>query len=247
MRLKDKVAIVTGGAQGIGRGIVRRMAEEGAKVVIADLPGGKGSDCEEEMQNLGHDVSFIPCDVTDEAMVKSMVSTTIEKYGKIDILVNDAGILVPQVDFDKTELGYFKKIVDVNLTGTFLCMREVIKHLLEIEAPGSIVNIASTGGIKPREGMVPYACSKAGAIMAAQVCAKEFAAQKIRANAVVVGTVKTEIPISEELEQVFLQSIPNKELNSPEDIANAAIFLASDEARHVTGVALAVDGARLLV
>ena len=247
MRLEGKVAIVTGGAQGIGRGIVRRMAEEGARIVIADLPGGKGPDCEKEMCELGHDVSFIPCDVTNEDMVRDMVAGTVKKYGKVDILVNDAGILVPQIDFDKTELDYFRKVVDVNLTGTFLCMREVIRHFLDTGAPGSIVNIASTGGIRPREGMVPYACSKAGAIMAAQVCAKEFAEKKIRANAVVVGTVKTEIPISEELEQVFLKSIPDKELNSPDDIANAAVFLASDEARHVTGVALAVDGARLLI
>ena len=165
------------------------------------------------MCELGHDVSFIPCDVTNEDMVRDMVAGTVKKYGKVDILVNDAGILVPQIDFDKTELDYFRSgrcESDRNIPDGV----EVIRHFLDTGAPGSIVNIASTGGIRPREGMVPYACSKAGAIMAAQVCAKEFAEKKIRANAVVVGTVKTEIPISEELEQVFLKSIPNKELNS---------------------------------
>lgn len=247
MRLKDKVAIVTGGGQGIGRGIVKRLAEEGAKVVIADLPGGKGADCEKEMREKGHEVCFVPTDVTDEKMVEDLLQETDRKYGSVDILVNDAGILVPQIDFDKTELDYFRKVLDVNLTGTFLCMREMIRYLLKVGKPGSIVNIASTGGVKPREGMVPYACSKAGAIMAAQVCAKEFAKEQIRANAVVVGTVKTEIPITKELEETFLKSIPNKRLNSPEDIANAVVFLASDEARHITGIALPVDGARLLL
>lgn len=245
MKLKGKTAIITGAGQGIGRGIAKRFADEGAKVVIADLPGSKGAAVEEELRQSGAEALFIEADVSSEEMVAELFRKAITHFGGVDILVNNAGILTPQIPFEDTETAYFDKVIAVNLRGPFLCSREAIRHF-KPKGGGCIVNITSVGGVKPREGMVPYAASKAGSIMIAQVIAKEYAQCHIRANVVAPGTVETEIPITDELKQVFLESIPNKTLNTPEDIANAVVFLASDEARQITGVVLPVDGGRLL-
>lgn len=245
MKLKDKIAIVTGGAQNIGKGIVIELLGEGAKVVIADLESSCGAKTAAELDPSGQNVVFIPTDVTDEGMVVHLIEETVARFGKLDILVNNAGILVPQIPFEETTTEYFEKIINVNLKGVFLCTRESIKKML-INGGGSIITISSSGGIKPREGMVSYAASKAGALLLTQVAAKEFATRGIRANIIAPGPIDAGSNIEPELVPVFLADVPTKTFGTPKDIGRAVVFFASEDAKQITGAVMPVDGGRII-
>jgi len=242
--LVGKVAVVTGAAQGIGKAIAIRLAKDGANVVIADLADSKGETTADEISNQYQKSVFIPTDVSNEEMVHNLMERIIEEFGKIDILINNAAILTPQINFEDTTTEYFDKVVSVNLKGVFLCIRGVFKHMKERKS-GRIITISSVGGVRPREGMVPYAASKAGAILATQTAAKELASFGVTANIVAPGTTRT-AAVTPELEEVFLKSIPNHRLAEPDEIANAVAFLASDAAQQINGIVLPVDGGRLL-
>ena len=246
MKREKRIAIVTGAAGGIGRGIAQRLVQDGASVVIADLPETNGFAIANDIQkSVGEDCIFIPTDVTNEESVTSLINQTIDKFGRIDILVNNAGILTPQIAFESTTVEYFDNVVSVNLKGVFLCIKHAVGHMKK-QKDGSIITISSTAGIKPREGMVPYSASKAGAILATQVAAKEFAEYGVRANIIAPGAIDI-FGVTEELREVFIKSMPNKRLGRVSEIASLVSFLASEEARQITGAVIPMDGGRVIV
>ncbi|WP_114011349.1 SDR family oxidoreductase [Cohaesibacter intestini] len=244
-RLEGKVAIVTGAASGFGEGIARRFAAEGAKVVVADL---NGDAAREVAADIGG--TAIVADVSQKDAVDRMVSAA-EDFGGPDILVNNAGYTHCNMPFMDVDEAMFDRIYDVNVKAIFLATRRVVPIMRE-KGGGVIINTASTAGLRPRPGLVVYNSSKGAAISLTKSLAIEFAPDKIRVNALcpVAGeTGMLHLFMGEdtpEKRDLFKNSIPIGRLSTPEDIANAALYLASDEANFITGVALEVDGGRCI-
>lgn len=248
MKLEGKVAIVTGGSQNLGKGIVKELINEGAKVVIADLEASCGAETAAGF-NLEKDeevAAFIATDVSSEEMMINLMEKTVEKFGRLDILVNNAGILVPQIPIEEMSVAFWDKVMAVNLKGVFLGIKEAGKVMVNNATGGSIITISSAGGIRPRDGMISYAASKSGAILATQVAAREYATRGVRCNIVAPGPTDAGNNIAPELVPVFLADVPMKKFGTPEDIGKAVVFLASDDAKQITGVVLPVDGGRVL-
>jgi 3-oxoacyl-[acyl-carrier protein] reductase len=246
MRLKDKIAIVTGGASGFGEGIVRRFANEGARVAIADLNG-------DAAQALAKDIDGIAVrtDVSNGADVKTLVKAVNNKWGRVDLLVNNAGIGHKPQPLDTLPEETFDRILNVNAKSVYLTAREIVP-LMKARKYGAIVNIASTGGVSPRPNLTWYNASKGWMITATRAMAVELAPFGIRVNA--INPVAGETPLlstfmgedTPEIRAKFLASIPIGRFSTPEDIAATACFLCSDEASMITGVALEVDGGRCI-
>ncbi|MBS0279106.1 MAG: SDR family oxidoreductase [Proteobacteria bacterium] len=246
MRLKDKVAIITGGASGFGEGIVRRFAQEGARVAIADLNG-------EAAQKLAKDIDGIAVrtDVSNGDDVKSLVKAVTDKWGGIDLLVNNAGIGHKPQPLDTLAEDAFDRILAVNAKSVYFTAREIVP-LMKARKHGAIVNVASTGGVSPRPNLTWYNASKGWMITATRAMAVELAPFGIRVNA--INPVAGETPLlstfmgedTPEIRAKFLASIPIGRFSTPEDIAATACFLCSDEASMITGVALEVDGGRCI-
>lgn len=247
MKLKDRVAIVTGGAKGIGWGIVKILVQEGARVVVADWDKVKGEETVAEMRQAGGDAIFVHTDVSDEEQVKRMVQATLDRYGKIDILVNDAGIGVYKALLD-TSSEDWDRCMAVNLKGQFLCSKYVIPHMLA-QGKGNIVNISSVHSFQTVNGVAPYAASKGGITALTRNMAIDYG-PTIRVNSIAPGWVLTPLiqgifdsyddPVAQrrmtEEHQVM------KRIGQPEDIGYAVAFLVSDEASFITGTQLYVDG-----
>ncbi|HEY8949015.1 MAG TPA: glucose 1-dehydrogenase [Rhizomicrobium sp.] len=246
MRLKDKIAIITGGASGFGEGVVRRFAKEGARVAIADLNG-------DAAQKLAKDVDGIAVrtDVSKGDEVKALVKVVTEKWGGIDLLVNNAGIGHKPQPLDKLPEDSFDRILNVNAKSVYFTAREIVP-LMKAKKCGAIVNVASTGGVSPRPNLTWYNASKGWMITATRAMAVELAPFGIRVNA--INPVAGETPLlstfmgedTPEIRAKFLASIPIGRFSTPEDIAATACFLCSDEASMITGVALEVDGGRCI-
>ncbi|MFJ7736498.1 SDR family NAD(P)-dependent oxidoreductase [Lysinibacillus sp. NPDC097287] len=242
MRLKDKVAIVTGGASGIGYAAVKRFIEEGAKVVIVDIDQTKGNGLEAFHEMRGDEVSFVTVDVSNRKSVDQMVAKVIELYGTIDILINNAGITQDGM-FLKMSEEAFQRVMDVNVKGVFNCTQAVLPHMLE-KGRGKIVNTASVSGVYGNVGQTNYAASKAAIIGITKTWAKEFGRKGINVNAVAPGFTRTDMveKIPDEIAARMLDVISLARMAEPEDIANAYLYLASDEASYVHGHILNVDG-----
>jgi 3-oxoacyl-[acyl-carrier protein] reductase len=246
MRLKGKVAIVTGGASGFGEGIVRRFAAEGAKVVIADLNDDSAQRIAREIDGLA-----VQTDVSKAADVKALAEAAIARFGDIDILVNNAGIGHKPQTLDTIEESVFDRIIAVNAKSVFLTAQAIVPRMKARKA-GAILNIASTGGVSPRPNLTWYNASKGWMITATRAMAVELAPFGVRVNA--INPVAGETPLlstfmgqdTPEIRAKFLASIPIGRFSTPEDIANTALFLCSDEASMITGVALEVDGGRCI-
>ena len=246
MRLKGKVAIVTGGASGFGEGIVRRFAAEGAKVVIADLN-------DDAAQKIARDIDglAVQTDVSKAADVKALAEATVARFGDIDILVNNAGIGHKPQTLDTIEESVFDRIIAVNAKSVFLTAQAIVPRM-KARKTGAILNIASTGGVSPRPNLTWYNASKGWMITATRAMAVELAPFGVRVNA--INPVAGETPLlstfmgqdTPEIRAKFLASIPIGRFSTPEDIANTALFLCSDEASMITGVALEVDGGRCI-
>jgi len=244
MRLKGKVAIVTGGASGFGEGIVRRFAAEGAKVVIADL-----NDAEKIAKEI--DGLAVKTDVSKVADVKALADAATARFGDIDILVNNAGIGHKPQALDTIEENVFDRILAVNAKSVFLTAQAIVPRM-KARKTGAILNIASTGGVSPRPNLTWYNASKGWMITATRAMAVELAPFGVRVNA--INPVAGETPLlstfmgqdTPEIRAKFLASIPIGRFSTPEDIANTALFLCSDEASMITGVALEVDGGRCI-
>jgi 3-oxoacyl-[acyl-carrier protein] reductase len=241
MRLKNKVAIITGSSRGIGKATALLFAKEGAKIVVNySSSENEANRVVDEIKTLGSDAMCIKCDVSDEKQVKRMVEEAVRKFGKIDVLVNNAGI-VSDVPFKERTVEQWKRTMDVNLLGVFLCSKYVAPHMPK---GGKIVNVSSTNGIYSFDpSSVDYDASKAGVIILTRNLAKEFA-PNIFVNCVAPGWVDT--AMNKDLPRNFVESenekIYLKRFAKPEEIGKAILFLASDDASFITGITLTVDG-----
>ncbi|MAO92834.1 MULTISPECIES: SDR family oxidoreductase [unclassified Hwanghaeella] len=248
MRLNNKVAIVTGAASGFGEGIARRFAAEGAKVIVADITEDAGRTIAEDIGDAAH---FLRADVTSAVDWKSLVDGTIAQFGRLDIVVNNAGythLNQPMLDVDEAE---FDRVYAVNVKSLYLSAQAAVP-VFRKQGGGQFLNIASTAGIRPRPGLVWYNSSKSAAIGITRSMAIELAAEQIRVNA--INPVAGETPLlkrfmgqdTPEKRAAFKASIPMGRLSTAQDIAGAAVYLCSDDAALVTGVCMEVDGGRCI-
>jgi len=251
--LKNKVAIVTGSGQGIGKAIALELAKEGAKIVVSDINQESIDSTVEEIKKLGVDVMGVKTDVSNSADVEKMVKETIDKFKTIDILVNNAGIYPFKPFTDLTEEDW-DKVLNINLKGIFNCTKNVTKKMMS-QKSGSIVNISSidgavVGGVVGFTGVVHYAASKGGVLGFTRSAALELSHYGIRVNAVAPGAIETptvkgvmeKIPGAKEAMDKVIQMIPMKRLGKPEDIAKTVAFLASDDSCYITGQLIVADG-----
>jgi len=248
MRLKDRVALITGGAAGIGQATALRFAEEGARVVICDVSEEAGH---QTAAMLGPDAAFYKVDVTDRRAVQEWVDDVAARYGRIDILVNNAGILrdAQLVKYkDGQVVGQmseedFDRVVAVNLKGVFNCTQAVVPYMIR-QGGGVILNASSVVGLDGNFGQTNYVATKAGVIGMTKVWARELGRYGIRVNAVAPGFILTDMvrQMPEKILEGMRGRIPLGRLGDPRDVANAYLFLASDEAAYITGAVLRVDG-----
>jgi 3-oxoacyl-[acyl-carrier protein] reductase len=251
MRLKDKVAIVTGGGSGFGEGMARRFAAEGARVLVNDLNATGGQRVVDAIKQQGGTAAYIGGDVSKRADVKAMVAKAAGEFGRVDILVNNAGVTHKNQPMLSVPEEMFDKIFAVNVKAIYLAALEVIP-LMRQQGGGSIINTASTAGLRPRPGLTWYNASKGAVITMTKSMAAELAPEKIRVNCLcpvagITGMLGDFMGAdTPENRARFQASIPIGRLSTPEDIANAALYLASDEANFITGVALEVDGGRCI-
>ncbi len=247
-RLKDKVAIVTGSTSGIGLGIARAYAAEGAKVVVSGYQVNKRRRglVVSEVSKKGGEAFFCPIDLDEPSSIENLIGDTVEKYGKIDILVNNAAnVLLADGRVDELTLEMWDAIFQSDLRGTFYVIKCALPHMLKNADGGSIINIGSmaTGG--GDLGSTAYACAKAGVDMLTQSVALQYGKQNIRCNCVRPGMIITrqnERYIEQESKDIFLDNIMVNRLGRPGDIANACVYLGSDESAYVTGQIISVDG-----
>ena len=248
MRLKDKVALITGGAAGIGKATAECFAEEGATVIICDVNEALG---QATIQALGEAHRFYKVDVTDRNAVQEWVDDVAEKYGRIDVLVNNAGILrdATLVKVKDGELvkqmaeADFDLVIAVNLKGVFNCTQAVAPYMIR-QGGGVILNASSVVGLDGNFGQTNYVATKAGVIGMTKVWARELGRHNIRVNAVAPGPTATEMVRSmpQKILDGFRARTPLRRLGQPQDVANAYLFLASDEASFISGTVLRVDG-----
>ncbi|MBI4597799.1 MAG: 3-oxoacyl-[acyl-carrier-protein] reductase [Candidatus Omnitrophica bacterium] len=242
MPLNTQVAIVTGGARGIGREIALVLAGQGADVALFDVHAEQLEATTAELRGLGRRAEGFVVDVTNGAAVDEGVGKVLDKLGRIDILINNAGITKDGL-LIRMDDAQWDRVLNINLKGTFLCTRAVAKHMLK-QRRGRIVSIASVVGIFGNPGQANYAASKAGIIGFTKAVAKELASRGITCNAIAPGFIKTEMTeaLPEDAKQRLMSAIPLGTLGQPQDVAQAALFLVSDAARYITGHVLVVDG-----
>ncbi|GGG62081.1 SDR family NAD(P)-dependent oxidoreductase [Paenibacillus radicis (ex Gao et al. 2016)] len=242
MRLKDKIAIVTGGASGIGAETVKLFVREGAKAVIADF-SDHGQQLSEELNGAGHDTLFVKTDVTKSEDVQRMVEETVRKYGRIDILFANAGIAKDAAGHELS-LEAWQRTVDINLTGVFLSDKYVIDQMLKQGTGGAIVNCGSIHSHVGKGSVTAYAAAKGGVKLLTQTLGIDYAPKGIRVNAVCPGYIDTPLlaGLNDAIKQHLISLHPIGRLGKPEEIAKAVLFLASDDASFVTGTTLLVDG-----
>jgi 3-oxoacyl-[acyl-carrier protein] reductase len=248
MRLAGKIAIVTGGASGFGAGIVRKFADQGARVMIADLNTGMAH---ELATQIGDEVQVIRCNVADDASVRAMVETTQTVFNQIDILINNAGTTHLPAPMEEVSEADFDKVFAVNCKSVYLTAKYIVP-LMKAQGSGVILNVASTAGVSPRPRLNWYNASKGWMNNATKGMAVELAPSGVRVNA--INPVAGETPLlktfmgedTPEVRAKFLSTIPLGRFSSPEDMGNAACYLCSDEASMVTGVCMEVDGGRCI-
>lgn len=241
-RLTQKVSIITGAAQGIGLATALKFAQEGAIVVVCDVKPSAVEAAVQQCQATGATAMGLVVDVTQREMVDGMVKAVLEKFGRIDVLVNNAGI-TQDARLQKMTLEQFDKVIDVNLRGVFHCAQAVADSMVA-QGSGVILNASSVVGIYGNYGQTNYAATKFGVIGFTKTWARELGPKGIRVNAVAPGFIATPIlgSIPEKMMEDMVQRIPLKRMGKPEDIANVYAFLASDEAAYVNGAVIEVSG-----
>lgn len=241
-RFENKVVIITGGAQGIGKAAAVKFAEYGAKVAIWDVSDEKGNACVAEIQQSGNQACFIKVNVVSFDSVQEAVKATITAFGGIDILINNAGI-TRDASFMKMTTDQWQQVIDVNLTGVFNCTKAVAPIMVE-QKSGRVINTSSIVGLYGNFGQTNYVATKSGVIGMTKVWARELGRKGITVNAVAPGFIATEMveTVPEAILNGLKERTPLGRLGKPDDIANAYCFLASEEASYVNGAVLSVDG-----
>lgn len=243
MRLENKIALVTGAGRGIGREIALTMAREGAFVIVNYIaPDEEAYAVVEEIKAAGGNAAVYKCNVGDFEAVKEMMTAVVKEYGRLDILVNNAGITRDNLMMRMTE-AEFDQVIEANLKGTFNCIKHISRQMLK-QRSGHIINMASVVGRSGNVGQINYSASKAGIIGMTMSAAKELASRGITVNAIAPGFVKTPMTdaMTDEAKAAVASQIPMGVLGEPKDIADLALFLASDEARYITGQVISCDG-----
>ena len=251
MRLKDKVTVVTGAGSGFGAGIARRFATEGARVCVNDIDAAAGAAVVEAIRANGGIAQFVHADVTRDAEVAALISAPLAKWGRVDVVVNNAGWTHRRKPLLEVSDDEFERVFSTNVKSIFLTARHAVP-VFRRQKGGVFVNIASTAGVRPRPGLTVYNSSKGAVITLSKSMAAELGPDKIRVNCVnPVFNPDTNLgpefaggAITEEVREAFLATIPLGRFSTSEDVANAALYLASDEAAFVSGVCIEVDGAR---
>ena len=246
MRLDDKVAIITGAGSGIGRASAIRFAEEGARVAVADLNPESGNETMEKIKRAGGEAFFVKADVAIESEIENMVNSAVEKYGKLNILYNNAGYPQLTKPFETIDNDEWNRMMDINARSIFWGAKHSLDALKKA-GNGVILSTASVAATNPRPGSLAYASSKGAAITMTKVLANELGKYNIRVNAILPGPTETPMlpkfmsKYDESVINIITSSLPLGRLVKPVDIANAALFLASDEAAAITAVILEVD------
>jgi NAD(P)-dependent dehydrogenase (short-subunit alcohol dehydrogenase family) len=247
MKLEKKVAIVTGGGQGIGKAICLSFAREGSDVMVTDIVSETAKEVSKEIEAIGRRSLSFGMDVSNGKHVQEMVQTALKTFGRIDVLVNVAGIFIKSPIEEVSEQDW-DRVIAVNLKGTFLCSQAVGKEMIK-QGGGSIVNFASVAGHTPQIYSGAYSPSKAGVILLTKIMAVEWAKYNIRVNAVSPGPITTPMTDSiyntEKLKKGRARAIPLNRFGTPEEVAKAIVFLASEDASYITGHALTIDGGSL--
>jgi 3-oxoacyl-[acyl-carrier protein] reductase len=245
--LKSNTAIVTGGRRGIGRAIALALAGAGADIVLADIVADDGSleGVAGEIKKLGRQCLTVRVNISSRSDIEKMARQAIEVFGRIDILVNCAGIWIPGETLLECSEEHWDRVIDTNLKGTYLCC-QVVGNLMAGQARGNIVNLSSQVGLNPGAGAGAYSISKAGIIMLTRQLALELAGKNIRVNALAPGIVKTDFNKDlwkdPETERQISLGVPLGRLAEPEDVARAALFLASEDSGYITGATIPIDG-----
>ncbi|OQW98725.1 MAG: hypothetical protein BWK68_00200 [Elusimicrobia bacterium A5] len=242
-KLKDKVAIITGGAQGIGRAIAEKLGSEGAKIIIVDVmeeAAKKTADEISKAQNV--ETLSLKVDVSSSQETEQMIKKTVEKFGKIDIMINNAGITRDNLLIRMSD-DEWDKVISINLKGVFNCSKAAAKIMMKQRA-GKIVNIASVVGLMGNAGQANYSASKGGVIALTKTMARELASRNINVNAVAPGFIKTAMTekLSDEQKKKLTDLIPLARLGEAQDVANIVAFLCTDESSYITGEVISVNG-----
>jgi 3-oxoacyl-[acyl-carrier protein] reductase len=241
-RLENKVAVITGGAQGIGKATAEKFASEGASVVVWDMNEEKGTNLAKALEKHSIQAAFESVNVAKMESVELATKKTIEQFGKIDILINNAGI-TKDASFLKMTSEQWQQVIDVNLTGVFNCTKAIAPSMVE-RRYGRIINASSVVGIYGNFGQTNYVATKAGVIGMTQVWARELGRKGITVNAVAPGFIATDMiqTIPEKILEAIKEKTPLQRFGTPEDVANVYCFLASDEAAFINGAVISVDG-----
>ncbi|MGE0826009.1 MAG: glucose 1-dehydrogenase [Candidatus Binatia bacterium] len=243
-RLKDKVAIITGGGSGIGRATCVLFAGEGAKVIVADYVAEGGNETVQHIKSAGGEATFVQADVSKSADVQNMIATTVHTYGRVDILFNNAGIEGPSAKLANYKEEDWERVIAIDLTAVYLGMKYVIPEMTK-QGGGVILSTASVAGMVGFPGSGAYAAAKAGVINLTRLAALEYADKNIRVNCICPGIIETPMVdrvIGGRSRERVVRNEPIGRLGRPEDIANAALFLASDDSSFATGAPFVIDG-----
>jgi len=244
MKVKNKIAIVTGSGRGIGKSTVLELAKEGAKVVVSDIDIKECQNVCDEIKKIGSDAIAVKCDISKKSDVDAMIKKTMQKFQKIDILINNAGVVLTKPFVEMTEKDW-DFVLDINLKGVFLCTNAVVKQMIK-QKSGKIISVASIAGEVGFMNTSAYCASKAGIINLTRGLALELSPHNINVNAIAPGVIATKMTEDmlkdKKTKEVLLASTPLGRVGQPEEIGKAAVFLASDDSNFITGHTLVVDG-----
>lgn len=243
--VNGKVAVVTGGTSGIGREITKTFAANGMHVIFSGRNEERGAAVAADIQKAGGDAMFVKADVRSEEDIRRLVQTAVDKYGKLHVMVNNAGVTPPLLPLHEYDLAEFNRVTESNYTGTFLGIKYAVQAMLDTNSREcAIINIASASGLKATECFSPYDGSKHAVVGLTKTCGLDYAKHDITVNAICPGVIDTEIFANapQEVREINMKAVPVGRFGRPEEISYMALFLASSMARFITGAALPVDG-----